>query len=154
MSIKIEKATLADLSDIQVLNNGLFELELANFDPNLIPGWPLSDEGKNYFTNMIENNFVLVAKDDAKVVGYFAGTIGITEIYTKGALAEMDNMFILDAYRRQGIGKQFFDIFVAECKKQNISAIRATASYKNKAAITSYEKWGFGPKNITLNFDL
>jgi hypothetical protein len=62
MNIKIEKATMENLPDIQNLNNKLFELELQNFDPNLIPDWPLSDAGKKYFTDMIENNFVLVAK--------------------------------------------------------------------------------------------
>ncbi|MCL1892021.1 MAG: hypothetical protein FWF97_01850 [Alphaproteobacteria bacterium] len=63
MSIAIQKATLQDLQDIQNLNNQLFELELANYDPDLVPEWPLTEEGAAYFKDMIENHFVLIAKD-------------------------------------------------------------------------------------------
>jgi GNAT superfamily N-acetyltransferase len=154
MSIQIRKATIKDLPAVQELNNKLFELELANFDPNLIPNWPISDAGKEYFTDMIENHFVLVAEDKDKVVGYFAGTIGITEFYTKGTLAEIDNMFSLESYRGKGVGKMFFDSFAGECRAAGVDSIRATASAKNENAIASYKKWGFAPKNITLNFDL
>ncbi|GHU02164.1 hypothetical protein FACS1894186_6300 [Alphaproteobacteria bacterium] len=151
MTVKIERATLKDLSDIQHLNNKLFELELANFDQNLISNWPLSKEGKAYFSDMIENHFVLIAKDDNRTVGYFAGTIGVKEFYTKGLLAEMDNMFVEEKERGQGVGKMFLDAFKNECVKQNISAIRVSASAKNKNAIAFYEKTGFEVHNITLN---
>ena len=152
--IKIERATLKDLSDIQHLNNKLFELEIADFDPNLTPNWPLSDAGKEYFTDMIENHFVLIAKDDNWIIGYFAGTIGITEIYTKGTLAEIDNMFIKLDYRKRGVGKMFLDVFKAECIKNKITSIQVVASARNTNAIAFYEKNGFAPHNTTLNLNL
>jgi len=152
MAVIIQKATLGDLADIQNLNNQLFELEIANFDPDLIPGWPLTDAGEAYFREIIENNFVLVAKDNGKTVGYFAGTIDIKIQITKGKLAEADHMFVLESHRGKGVGRMFFDAFVRECLKENATDIRVTASAKNFDAVAAYEKWGFLPKNVTLNY--
>jgi GNAT superfamily N-acetyltransferase len=154
MPAAIQKATLNDLSDIQNLNNGLFELELANSDPDLIPDWPLSLAGEAYFKDMIENHFVLVARDGGQTIGYFAGTIGIKEIYSHGNLAEIDNMFVLGPHRGRGVGRMLFDAFRAECIAQGITDIRVTASAKNIGAVRSYEKWGFAPKNVTLNYKI
>ncbi|MDR0448932.1 MAG: GNAT family N-acetyltransferase [Rickettsiales bacterium] len=154
MDIKIEKGAIKDLPDIQTLNNKLFGLEIANFDPDLIPNWPLSAEGKAYFKDMIENKFVLVARDGGHIIGYFAGTIGLDMPITKGPLAEMDNTFIEEDYRGGGIGRKFFDVFLAECKKRGVYAIRVNASFANKTAIAFYEKLGFKPKNLTLDFKL
>ena len=72
----IRKATINDLSQIQELNNQLFELELANFDKHLIKGWPLSPEGKQYFQDAINEGYVIVAeakvrKERAMLLGTF-----------------------------------------------------------------------------------
>ncbi|MCL2737243.1 MAG: GNAT family N-acetyltransferase [Alphaproteobacteria bacterium] len=154
MPVIIQKATLQNLQDIQNLNNKLFDLELSNSDPDLIPGWPLSLAGEAYFKDMIESHFVLIARDNDETVGYFAGTIGIKEVYSTGELAEIDNMFILESHRGRGIGKMFFDAFRTECAAHGTTDIRVTASAKNIDAVRSYEKWGFTPKNVTLNYKI
>lgn len=74
-NVNIRKATLEDLSTIQELNNSLFKLEKENYDPTLVNDWPLSEEGKDYFSGLINNHYVIVALLDNRIVGYLAGSI-------------------------------------------------------------------------------
>lgn len=104
MSIIIRKATIEDLEYIQELNYKLFELEYNNFDPALNTNWTFSQIGENYFRKSIENDTVWVAIDNNKVIGYLAGSIQNKPSYVTKSLAEIDNFYIEEEYRRQGIG--------------------------------------------------
>ena len=67
-NIAIRKATIDDLIIIQELNNGLFELEKENYDSTLTRNQPLTDEGKEYFTDLINNSYVIAAELDNNIV--------------------------------------------------------------------------------------
>ena len=71
----IRIATINDLPFIQDLNNELFNLELQNYDNTLVKGWALSNEGKEYFEDLISNHYVIVALLNDMIVGYLAGSI-------------------------------------------------------------------------------
>ena len=74
-NIIIRNAVISDLETIQKLNNSLFELEKEKYDSTLIGNWPLTDEGKKYFFDLIKNHYVIVAEQEKSIVGYLAGTI-------------------------------------------------------------------------------
>ena len=99
-NIIIKKANIDDLYEIQKLNKELFELEFKNFDSTLIFDWPLTQEGKKYFENAIRNDIVLVACVDGKIVGYLAGTLYSQYSYNNIVQAELDNMCIMNEYRK------------------------------------------------------
>ena len=111
MDIEIKKADITYLKDIQNLNNELFELEYSNFDPALRVGWTFEQEGTKYFTNMLNNEIVYIALDKNIVVGYLAGSINIQGSYVTKSLAEIDNMFVLEEYRKYGIGTKLINTF-------------------------------------------
>ena len=73
--IIIRKAKINDLRVIQQLNHELFILEKENYDSTLIENWPLTDKGSEYFTDMINNHYVVVAVLNDEIVGYLAGSI-------------------------------------------------------------------------------
>lgn len=150
--VLIRKARLEDLVAIQRLNNNLFELEFNNFDDTLKLGWPFEKEGKEYFKSMIENEIVLIAQIDEKIIGYLAGSICEQISYIKETFAELDNMCIYDEYRRYGIGTLLINEFKKYCKEKNIHNIKVTASAKNSRAIQFYMKNGFEDYNITLKY--
>lgn len=75
--VKIKKADITYLKDIQDLNNRLFELEYNNFDSSLKLGWTFEEKGVEYFKSMINNEIIYIALDKNKVVGYLAGSINI-----------------------------------------------------------------------------
>lgn len=150
MEIEIKKADITYLKDIQDLNNQLFELEYNKFDPALKVGWTFEKNGEKYFNNMLNNEIVYIALDKDKVVGYLAGSINIQGSYVTKSLAEIDNMFVLEQYRKYGIGTKLINEFKGYCSQNKIEELKVTASAKNKNAIEFYTRNGFNEFEITL----
>lgn len=96
--IIIRQATLNDLKSIQKLNYELFKLEKENFDSTLIVDWPLSEEGKSYFENLIKNEYVIIAIEDENIIGYLAGTINEKGSYELLQYGEINNMLVDNNY--------------------------------------------------------
>lgn len=152
--IIIRQATLEDLNAIQNLNYELFKLEKENFDSTLIVEWPLSEEGRKYFEDLINNEYVIVAVLDKNIIGYLAGTINEKVSYEIVQYGEINNMLVDYEYRGLGIGKQLIDKFKEYCKNRNINNLKVLASTKNINAIEFYKKQGFGEFNITLTSNI
>lgn len=148
--VVIRNATINDLEIVQELNNNLFKLEKDNYDSTLVSNWPLTNEGREYFTNLINNHCVLVAVIDRLVVGYLAGMIDEQGSYEEVQYGEINNMFVKDEYREYGIGKKLIDNFKDYCKSKGINNMKVIASYKNKKAIDFYLKNGFQEFDLVL----
>ena len=59
--ITIRCASLSDVELIQKLNYKLFKLEKENFDSTLILDWPLSEEGKKYYTEVVAEKITFLS---------------------------------------------------------------------------------------------
>lgn len=153
-NVIIRKATLNDLFEIQSLNNLLFKLEKENFDPTLVENWSLSDEGKEYFKKLIEEEHVIVAVIDNQTVGYLAGSINEKGSYEEIQYGEVNNMFIKSECRGYGVGKLLINDFKKYCISNGIKNLIVTASAKNIRAIDFYRKNGFKEFNITLTTEI
>lgn len=105
-NIIIRKAILEDVSYIQNLNNELFKLEKENYDTTLVLNWALTEDGKEYFEDLIKNQYVIVATLEEKIIGYLAGSINEKGSYEEIHYGEINNMFIQENYRLYGIGKK------------------------------------------------
>ena len=152
--MNIRRATLDDLDIICELNNKLFKLEKENYDSTLVENWPLSDEGKEYFKDLITNHYVIVALLNDKIVGYLAGSIEEKGSYELIQYGEINNMLVTDECRGTGIGRKLIDDFKEYCKNQNINNIKVVASFKNKDAINFYYKNGFKEFDLTLTMSI
>ena len=148
--ITIRCASLNDIELIQKLNYKLFELEKENFDSTLILDWPLSEEGKKYFEELINNEYVIVAIKGEDVIGYLAGSMNEKGSYELIQYGEINNMLVDDKYRGLGIGKQLINKFKEYCKDKNITNLKVVTSAKKKNAIEFYRKQGFNDFDITL----
>lgn len=148
----IRRATIEDIATIQNLNNELFNYEIRNNFDNYLKDWSLGEESKLYFRELIENQFVILAEIDKKAVGYLAGSIYNDETYSyyEGKTAELENMFVLEDYRKYGIGSKLVNSFIEWCTKNEVKQIFVTASIKNDNAINFYQKQGFENLNLTL----
>lgn len=153
-NIIIKKATLENLSVIQALNDELFKLEKENYDTTLVRDWALSEEGKEYFKNLIFNNYVIVAIIDNQIVGYLAGGINEQGTYEEIQYGEIYNMFIKSTCRGNGIGRKLICNFKEYCKQNGINNLKVTASAKNKNAIEFYHRNGFEDFNLTLTMNI
>lgn len=150
MNIEIKRANRSNFKEIQLLNHKLFELEFDNFNPALKVGWTYEEEGIKYFSHMLDNEVVYIAIENDIIVGYLAGSINIHGSYVTKTLAEVDNMFVLEEYRKYGIGSKLMNEFKNYCIQNNIEELKVTASAKNKNAINFYKKNGFNEFEITL----
>ena len=82
----IRRAEIKDVQAVQHLNNALINYEIENGFDNYIKDWALSEESKNYFLDLIKNQFVVVAEVDGKIVGYLLDQfITICHIHTMKA---------------------------------------------------------------------
>ena len=153
-NIVIRKAILEDVSYIQNLNNELFKWEKENYDTTLVLNWALTEEGKDYFEDLIKNQYVIVATLEDKIIGYLAGSINEKGSYEEIQYGEINNMFIKEDYRLYGIGKKLINNFKNYCRNNNISNLKVVASSKNKNAIEFYRKNGFDDFNLTLTMNI
>jgi GNAT superfamily N-acetyltransferase len=151
-SIKLKRATMDDLLTIQTLNDKLFKYEMDRDLDEYISNWAFGKESKEYFSDLIENNYVILATVDNEPVGYLAGSLYQDDTYSyyDGLTAELDNMFIEEEYRKLGIGSKLINAFTEWCKKQSAKRIFVTATIGNDNTIEFYKKHGFKDLNITL----
>lgn len=148
--IKIRRAGIEDLEIIRRLNNSLFDLEKENYDSTLVRNWPLTEEGKDYFSDMIDNHYVVVSEINDEIVGYLAGMINDKGSYEEVQYGEINNMLVKDGYRGYGVGKLLINDFKDYCKVNGINNLKVTASYKNRNAIEFYSRNGFEEFDLTL----
>lgn len=147
----VRKATIDDINDIIKLNKILFDLEYDNnFDDTLDTSRPLSDDGRDYYILSITNNITLVAITDNTIVGYLIWSLNTEFSYNTVKQAELNNMCILEKYRKYGIGTELFNKFKNICKQNHIEEIKVTASYDNTNAINFYKKNWFIEQELTL----
>jgi len=153
MQFTIRKAKLTDLKAIQELNLKLFKKEAKEYDPTLSLEWTFGRSGTEYFKERIteEDGCVLVAEVKGKIVGYLAGGITETDSYRKvGRLAEIENMFVEEEYRNQGIGGKLIQKFLDWAKRQKVERVKVVAFALNYKALRFYRKHGFKEYEVVL----
>lgn len=152
----VRPATPDDLKTIQDLNHQLFEHD-SEWISHLVMDWPYDPQtGQAYFKDVTErpDAACFVAEDNGEVVGYLAGSLKKAESYRKVKMAELENMFVKEAYRHQGIGKQLASKFKQWCKEQGVQKILVIASAPNEQAIQFYKSIGFEPYSLELEMSL
>jgi len=151
--VKIQKATMENLKDIQELNLLLFKKEYKEYDKTLDLDWTFGEKGTKSFKNKISDvdSCAFVAIVDNKIVGYLVGGLTDPESYRiLPKIAELDNMLVLEDYRNLGIGKKLYLALIDWCKSKDIKKIKVTASAQNIKAINFYKKNGFIGYDLTL----
>ena len=157
LSRLIRRAGISDLQVIQKLNAELCAKENRDFDETINPEFPFSKGGEEYFRARIEgeDGFVLVVKEGENAVGYLVGGLVEPEDYRiVGKMAELENMYVQEVLRGQGIGGKLVNQFEDWCKEKGVQRIRVVASADNSDAIKFYEAHGSKKVSITLEKDL
>ena len=158
INLKIEKATLNDLPEIQELTKKLFDYEITKgFDDNLDADWSFSEEGKKELQDRItaKDSVGLVSKVDGKVAGYLIGLIREEETgRTDTQYAELEHMFVDEIKRSSGIGKNLAEEFKIWAKENGLKRLKVNVSYNNKKAIEFYKKAGLMPVDVTMSGEI
>jgi GNAT superfamily N-acetyltransferase len=90
----------------------------------------------------IKNNFVYVAEDSDKLIGFAAFSVRLVIRYPK-PIAELDELYVMPEYRRKGVGKMLMNKVVTQAKKSGCYRLYIGSHYKHKAAHKFYESMAF-----------
>ena len=77
-----------------------------------------------------------------EIVGYIALTFGYSLEY-RGRDAWIDELFLLEAYRGQGLGTKTLAFVLEQCHPLNIQALHLEVEQTNAAGQALYRKMGF-----------
>ena len=153
MKIDIRNAEKSDF--IQVKN---LMLQLQQHHINLRPD--VYRMNKDFFTEetfsqMLEECNVLVAADEN---GQIAGAVSYSIMDMNGAIIHpfkslwISDLVISENHRRQGIGSILMEKVKETAKENDVDRIQLNVSSYNTDAVKLYEKMGFAPEMITMEY--
>jgi GNAT superfamily N-acetyltransferase len=147
--ITIRRGRPQDLAAVQSLNQALFQHE---HDQGFYSGerfnlnWPYEQAGINYFVSCLSDSpssAVFVAEDKGQVVGYLAAAYAAKAFRAQNPIGELENMYVEEPYRRQGVGMQLVNAFKDWARQNHVAYIRVGAYAANHLALAFYRKCGF-----------
>ena len=154
--MNIRPAGQKDLSEIQRLNQQIFDYEIAQCAP---PGWnanhPYEKEGIEYFTKAIENDdgyagFVY-EKDDQIVAYVILRQIPDKELPHRNdiKLIQLHTFCVTNDYRGQGIGQEMVAFAKEWAQEKGATHLKVVAMAGNALARSVYQKCGFEEFEVT-----
>lgn len=140
LSVRIRKAKVADLNTLQILSSELIESN-KRFDKYVKKEWSFSEEGKKYLLRKIrgKKGACFVAEINGAIVGYFTCGLIKTQKWRPFKRAELDNIFVKEAYRRQKIGSALMNTFLTWCKERKVERALLYTRAENSEAIKFYQ---------------
>ena len=93
----------------------------------------------------LENNILIVAEEDSKILGYICMYVSFDE-------GEITNVVVDPKYRSQGIGCFMMKHIIDMAREKFIQRIVLEVRVSNASAIGLYNKCGFLPVGIRKNF--
>jgi len=87
-------------------------------------------------------NFIYVAEDNDKLVGFVSFSIRLVIRYPK-LIAELDELYVSPAFRRKSVGKMLMDKVLSKAKELNCHRLFIEPHYKHEGAHKFYENLGF-----------
>ena len=148
-NIEIAPASSNDISDIQHLFRKMFEIYHVDQDIE----YPYTDSGISYLHNCVDHQIALVAKDVERTVGFLTGAIEHTLPFkTYRQHGHLHNLFVLEEYRGQGIGKRLIVQFIQRCDENNVHRI-ITDSDDIEALRHLYTSLGFRISGVNYEMD-
>ncbi|AKM82368.1 TPA: GNAT family N-acetyltransferase [Candidatus Berkelbacteria bacterium] len=147
MSIIIRQGKPEDISQTK---NHLIELwvEHSKHEPDLLDEEKMRNtDAESHYNKCLENpdkNFVFVAEDSGKIVGFLASYIDeIPAFFEHPTILYLDEIFVLPDYRRQGVAQSL--ILQAEniAKEKGIKRIQARVYTFNTGMHKFLESMGY-----------
>lgn len=101
------------------------------------------------------NAYLLVADTVGEIVGFISGSIhkseGMAVIPEGESYLEIDNLYILPEYRRQGIGSRLLDRCLAQAKEAGVAyALLYSAAKDLHSVFRFYERQDFLSWNVQM----
>lgn len=151
--MEIRKAKKEDMKDIQKLRYLLAKYEKDLGLNIVIPEWAYTYVGEKDFNYFLNEQYIFVAIEDNKIVGFITGEIFKKKAWYNVQLGEINNIFVLEEYRQKGIGKKLVKTMIDTFKQEGITNIDLYTFGNNIDAIKFYEKIGFKKYNVQMLYE-
>jgi len=89
-----------------------------------------------------ENNFIYVAEYNKELVGFVSFSVRLVIRYPK-PIAELDELYVVPAFRRKSVGKMLMYKVLSKAKELNCHRLFIETHYEHEAAHKFYENLGF-----------
>ena len=148
--MKLRKAKKEDMEDIQDLR-----YLLAKYDKSLgldivVTEWGYTEVGKKDLEYFLNQQYIYVAEENQKIVGFITAEIFKKKVWYSVQLGSINNIFVLEEYRNQGIGTALMKTMMNALKEVGITNIQLDTYNKNSKAIKFYEGLGFEKCNVQM----
>lgn len=149
--MQIRKADKNDKNQIQALMNELnlhrtniFNPENKEFHQRINPHPPLEDK------IFAENIFFVAASDDNQIVGFIQGIIDQRKNHQLSKLGYINELFVQDKYRGQGVAKNLFLELENELKQQGCDHLITHTDFENDLSQQFYSRVGMSKTTVEL----
>lgn len=137
-----------DLAEVQRLNAALYEFENGRgfYQDSYDLTWTHGASGTAYFRGLLdpqEGGVAFVAESGGRAVGYLAGSARSYVYRSANPIAEIENMFVEDAWRGRGLGTALVGAFRAWAHEQGVCRLKVGAFAGNASALGFYRSCGF-----------
>ena len=107
-----------------------------------------------YFDTSIENFDIIAKHPFSKWLVYIINNelVGFLNYYLLYENAELEYIYVLDKYRKKGIGFELMNFFINEVKSKKCINITLEVNINNIKAISLYKKFGFEKISIRKNY--
>ena len=98
-----------------------------------------------------EDECVILAESTSKPIGFISGFVRIREAYTPKTIGQIGHIFIIEPFRRQGIGTRLLKELMVFFEEKNVERIVINFIAGNKAAEAFWKNLDFKPVHTSSN---
>lgn len=150
MTVTIRRASDDDLETFRRLSSMLFESD-SRFDPHFDKTWPFSDDAGKYFAAAVADGICLVAESEGEQIGLLDAGLHDTDATSTVLRSEIGQIYVVPAWRRQGVGRRLMDAYLAWCREKQVDEVVVGVFEDNADALAFYRSIGLGRWIVKLN---
>ncbi len=152
----VRLATPTDTSNLQQLNDTVFQTLNTTCDPDFTPSWSFTPPAQNYFSSITSprnENFCYVVEIDDRLIGYINGSPKRYS-YRTGTYLEIENLAVHPDFTNQGWGTKLLALSEDFAKSHGFNRLVLSCYAQNAAALDHYTKHGFTTLSLELQKNL
>ena len=154
--MEIRKANQQDIE--QITNYGLILLKQhSDLDPYFTPIKSVDKVYRKFLESCLNSDYklLLVAERDGKLMGYAVGEIqSRSQIFQITENGYINDVFVEEEYRKQGIANRFLKELKEWFKSKNIKYVELTVHAKNSIGKKTWARFGFDAFEIIQRVEI
>ena len=150
----IRKAKVKDVVGLAKFGVKLIKYH-HKLDPYEAPAEDIEKVYLSYFKKCIHSNkkLLLVAVEGDKIIGYTLGSLTLrSPVFKLREIGYIDDMFIDEEYRKNGIAQKFLDELFLWFKGKDVSNVEVTVHTENDIGKKAWAKYGFKDYSMRMKF--